>query len=127
MIAILTTTKRFKSAFYIDNEPTINAFKIVFFRNLSSPVILFFFKGKYYIKSCNLLMYIHYIWQYGLSSFQGRDAKLANFLANNRHTQRKLFYFVNSEKSSKIEHYFRKYCVFKVEVSEKCSKQKLWS
>ena len=34
-------------------------------------------------------------WQFGLSSFQGRDSKLTRFLAKDQHTQEKLLYFVN--------------------------------
>ena len=35
------------------------------------------------------------LWQFGLSSFQGRDTKLDRFLAKNHHTQWQLLYFVN--------------------------------
>ena len=65
------------------------------------------------------------IWQYGLSSFQGRDTKV--FLAKNQYTQRKLLHFVDrhSTELSKIGYHF--YKGFKNESKKKKILSKKWA
>ena len=48
----------------------------------------------------------HWLWQYGLWSFQTGGTKLGRVLPKNQHAQRKLLNFENWV--SRIEHHFRK-------------------